>query len=238
MNDRKNHQLYEKLKGKFGQMEIQQILVVTALGLERMWKPFVQGLEKTEYTVNERTEFLQIEELRMDMVWERIKRGEVNHEALEQFHETMEREYKIIDVERNTYGAELEVGACYLDSQLIAVAESFFTELKFNDERCAETVSDVLALILRTINDMLYREIYGESYRIFQLNRDLTRHVLDHHPCVLEEIKRVEMDLELAMGYPQNMNEILRRGMAYHQLDVCDIKPFEAYGMCLEPVYG
>lgn len=237
MNDRKNHQLYEELKRKFRQMEVHQVLVVTALGLERMWKPFVQGLEKTEYTANERTEFLQIEELRMDLVWERIKRGEVNHESLEQFHETMEREYKIIDVERNTYGSELEVEACYLDSQLIAAAESFFTESKFDEERCAEIVSMVLGLILHTINDMLYREVYKEFYRISKVNSDLTRDVLEHHPGVLEEIKRVEMDLELAMGYPQNMNEILIKRMEYHQLDVCDIKPFEAYGMCLEPVY-
>lgn len=234
MSDRKNHQLYEELKKKFKQMEVNKALVITALGLERMWKPFVQGIEKTEYTIKEKTDFLQIEELRMNMVWERIKSGEVNHEYLDKFHETMEHEYKIIDVESNTYGAELQIEACYLDSQLSNIAKSFFTECGFDDERCAETVSMVLALILYKIKDMLYKDIYKESYRTFKKNSNLTRYVTDNHPSVLEEIKRVEMDMEMVRGYPCNMNDILKKRIEYHEMNVCDIKSLETYGMHIE----
>lgn len=236
MNDRKNHQLYEELKRKFKKMEADKVLVITALGLERMWKPFVQGIEKTEYTIEEKTVFLEIQQLRLDMVWERIQRGETDNEYLDKFHETMEREYKIIDVERNTYGAELDVEAIYLDSQLSVTAESFFSESGFDEERCAETVSKVLTLILYTIKDILYKDIYKESYQILKKNSDLTRYVMDNHPIVLEEIKRVEMDMEMAMRYPHNMSEILKKRMEYHNLNVCDIKPLEAYGMYIEPV--
>ena len=68
MNDSKNHQLYEKLRKIFQQMESNKILVMTALALEQLWKSFVDGIEKTECTTKKREDFLQMEKLRMDMV--------------------------------------------------------------------------------------------------------------------------------------------------------------------------
>ena len=64
--------------------------------------------------------------------------------------------------------------------------------------------------------------LYLIQYQILKKNSDLTRYVMDNHPIVLEEIKRVEMDMELAQRYPQNMEEILQKRMEYHELNICD----------------
>ena len=53
---------------------------------------------------------------------------------------------------------------------------------------------------------------------------------------VLEELKRIELDIELAQNYPQNMEEILKRKAEYHELYLYDIKPLEEYGIHVEPV--
>ena len=49
----------------------------------------------------------------MDMVWERIKSGKVNPKHSSIFDETMELEYKLTDVDRNAFGAELDERANY-----------------------------------------------------------------------------------------------------------------------------
>ena len=50
----------------------------------------------------------------------------------------------------------------------------------------------------------------------------LTNTIKNNHPAVLEELQRVEMDMELAQRYPQNMEEILQKRMEYHELNICD----------------
>ncbi len=228
MNDMKNYQLYERLKKVFKQMEPNKILVMVALTLERLWQPFIYGIEKTEYTTKEREDFLQIEKLRMDMIWERVKSGKVNPKHLSIFHETMEREYKIADVDRNVFGAELEERAIYLDSRLINIAKSFFTESKFDIEQCAQTASKGLSVVMSEINNILYINVYEESEEIYDINSKLTRYIKNNHPAVLEELQRVETDMELAQRYPQNMDEILQKRMEYHELNICDINLLES----------
>ncbi len=224
----KNYQLYERLKKIFKQMEPNKILLIAALTLERLWQPFIYGIEKTEYTTKEREDFLQIEELRMDMIWERIKSGRANPKHLSIFHETMELEYKLTDVDRNVFGAELDKRTTYLDAEFINVAESFFAKSKFNIQLCAITVSSALSFIMGEINDMLYIDVYEESYQIFKINSKLTQYIKNNHPAVLEELQRVETDMELAQRYPQNMEEILQKRMEYHELNICDINLLES----------
>ena len=222
MNDMRNEQLYTRLKNIFKQMEPNKILVMAALTLERLWQPFVYGIEKTEYTAKEKEDFLQIEELRMDMIWERIKSGKVNPKHLNKFDETMEREYELTDVDRNVFGAELDGRAAYLSARIVGVAKSFFTVSKFDIGQCAQTVSNGLSVIMWEINNMLYIDVYEESYQIFKVNSKLTKYIKNNHPAVLEELQRVEKDMELAQRYPQSMEEILQKRMEYHELNICD----------------
>ena len=140
----------------------------------------------------------------------------------------MELEYKLTDVDRNAFGAELDERAIYLDVRLINMAGSFFTESKFDIEQCAITVSKGLSVIMNEINNMLYHDVYEESYQIYKINSKLTQYVKDNHPRVLEELQRVEMDLELVQRYPQNMEEILQKRMEYHELNICDINLLES----------
>lgn len=236
MENQKNYQLYERLKKIYEQMEPNKILVMAALALERLWKPFVCGIEKTEYTAKEREDFLHLEELRMDMVWERIKSGKVNPKHSSIFDETMELEYKLTDVERNVFGAELDERATYLDARLTGIAGSFFTESKFDIEQCAQTVSKGLSVIMNEINNMLYIDVYEESYHIYKINSKLTQYVKNNHPTVSEELQRVEMDMELAQRYPQNMDEILQKRMEYHELNICDISLLDIYKMHIDVI--
>ena len=228
MNDMKNEQLYERLKKIFKHMEPNKILVMTALTLERLWQPFIYGIAKTEYTTKEREDFLQIEELRMDMIWERIKSGKVNPKYSNIFDETLEQEYILTDVNRNTFGAEQDERAVYLASRLINISGSFFTESKFDIEQCAQTVSMGLSVIMWEIGNMLYVDVYEESYQLFKINSKLTQYIKNNHPAVLEELQRVETDMELAQRYPQSMEEILQKRMEYHELNICDINLLES----------
>lgn len=164
MDDMKNYQLYERLKKLFKQMEPNKILLMAALTLERLWQPFVYGIEKTEYTPKEKEDFLQIEDLRMDMIWERVKSGKVNPKHLSIFDETMEREYELTDVDRNVFGAELDGRAAYLGDRIVGVAKSFFTVSKFDIGQCAQTVSNGVSVIMWEINNMLYIDAYEKSY--------------------------------------------------------------------------
>ena len=172
-------------------------MLMAALTLERLWQPFVYGIEKTEYTPKEKEDFLQIEELRMDMIWERVKSGKVNPKHLSIFDETMEREYELTDVDRNVFGAELDGRAAYLGDRIVGVAKSFFTVSKFDIGQCAQTVSNGLSVIMWEINNMLYIDAYEKSYQIFKVNSELTKYIKNNHPAVLEELQRVEMDMEL-----------------------------------------
>lgn len=224
----KNEQLYERLKKIFKHMEPNKILVMTALTLERLWQPFIYGIEKTEYTTKEREDFLQIEELRMDMIWERIKSGKVNPKYSSIFDETLEQEYILTDVNRNTFGAEQDERAVYLASRLINISGSFFTESTFDIEQCAQTVSMGLSVIMWEIGNMLYVDVYEESYQLFKINSKLTQYIKNNHPAVLEELQRVETDMELAQRYPQSMEAILQKRMEYHELNICDINLLES----------
>ena len=49
-----------------------------------------------------------------------------------------------------------------------------------------------------------------------------TKYIKNIHPAVLEELQRVEKDMELAQRYPQSMEEILHKRMEYHELNICD----------------
>ncbi len=227
MEDDKNDQLYEKLKESFEQMEPNKILVMTALSLERLWQPFIYGIAKTEYTTKEREDFLQIEELRMDMIWERIKSGKVNPKHLNIFNKTLQQEYILADVNRNTFGAEQDERASYLASELLNIAKSFFTKSKFDAEQCAITVSSVVSSIMCEIDNILYFNYYEESSQIYEINSKLTQYVKNNHFAVLEELQRVETDMELAQGYPQNIDKILQKRMEYHELNICDINLLE-----------
>lgn len=44
----------------------------------------------------------------------------------------------------------------------------------------------------------------------------------------MEELQRVEKDMELAQRYPQSMEEILQKRMEYHELNICDINLLES----------
>ncbi len=227
MNDMKNEQLYERLKKIFKHMEVNKILVITALTLERLWQPFIYGIEKTEYTIKEKEDFLQIEKLRMDMIWERVKTGRVNPKHSSIFNETMKREYELTSADRNTFGAELDERAIYLDSELIQISRSFFTKSKFDIEQCAITVSSVVSSIMCEIDNILYFNYYEESSQIYEINSKLTQYIKNNHPAVLEELQRVETDMELAQEYPRNMDQILQKRMEYHELNICDINLLE-----------
>ncbi len=55
----------------------------------------------------------------------------------------------------------------------------------------------------------------------------MTQYIKNNHPAVLEELQRVETDMELAQEYPRNMDQILQKRMEYHELNICDINLLE-----------
>ena len=44
-------------------------------------------------------------------------------------------------------------------------------------------------------------------------------------------LKQINLDIQLAERYPRNLDEILDKAAEYHKLNLCDIKPIEAYGI-------
>lgn len=217
---------YEKLVNRFENMEHDQVLVVTVFALEKMWKPYVEGIHKSECTEAEISEVLQMAEQCMHRIWERIKRGKPLSEDLDSWNKMCDRFNEMFDEDEVEFCEE----ALWFDGELIGSAWVFFNESKFDVKRCAGTVSRVLDMIIGRIGAVLF-EYYP---KLEKQNRKQYESIMTNHPAVLNELKRINMDIELAEKYPKNLNEILNKGEEYHKLNLWNIQSSEAYGIHVE----
>lgn len=65
---------YHEMEKVFATMTNAQGLVVGALAIERLWKPFINGILECPYSEQEREEVVRLEEKCLDLIWTCIKR--------------------------------------------------------------------------------------------------------------------------------------------------------------------
>lgn len=215
---------------EFEQIGKDKSLVITALALERMWMPYWIGVHKTDYTDEERTRHIKIVEEWMQMIWGRIERGYAFPGDYDRFSELLVQLNDILDPEMTVNEAELDPDANYLLDGISDCADSFLVEDEFVSGRCKSVVEGVLDMLMDGLSMSLFDDIYESSYEIKEKNEELSNDILEHHPALVDEVLRVEADKALAQNYPQNMEEILKRKAAYHELNLFDFKPLEEYG--------
>ena len=192
-------QIYEK-------MQYNQVLAVAALALEREWFPFVEGLKESGFPDDVISELLQLAEQWMQLIWERVKSGHFCQDNKKRFEEIRERYSEVLDG-LSEFGAELEGKSLYLDSALSSDSECFFNESECDLECCADAVCGILDMIEDIIVDS-------------GVDKEQLTDVLNYHPMIIEELKRIDLDVELVQDYLQNMCEILKRREEYHKLNL------------------
>ena len=217
---------YKELEKRFEHMGQNQVLVVTAFALEKMWKPYVEGIQKSGCSKTEVSEMLQMAEQCMYRIWERIKQGKPFPEDYNNWSKMCDRFNDMFDEDEVEFCEE----ALWFDGELIGSAWVFFNEAKFDVKYCAGTVSRVLEMIIGRIGDVLH-EYYP---KLEKQNHTQYESIISNHPAVLNELKRIDMDIKLAERYPNNLEEILNKGSEYHKLNLWDIQPPEAYGIHVE----
>lgn len=220
---------YEILSELFTHMEHNQILAVTALALEKMWTPFEEGLNKSGYTKEEVSEVLQITQQWLKMIWQRVKRGKSCSSDWDNYTKMCERMDEIIE-DTDTYGAELIGQSLYFSVEVQDCANYFFCDNDFDAERCADTVSRALDMVVGQVEDSLCN-VYPDLKM-----KDVQRYetVLINHPMIHDELNRIDMDIELVKLYPQSLDAIIERGIEYHKLNLWDIQSPEVYGIHIE----
>lgn len=215
--------LYEELKIKFEHLEHNQVLVVMALALEKMWEPYLVGIQKSDCTELVESEMFHMAEQCMQRIWERIKRGKPCLEDLGNWNKMCDRFNDIFDGEEIEFSEE----ALWFDGELVGSAWLFLDDSEFDIKRCASMVSRVLEMIIGKIDSVLYKD----HPKLKMQDPEQYQSIIMNHPAIINELKQINLDIQLAERYPRNLDEILDKAAEYHKLNLCDIKPIESYGI-------
>ncbi len=211
--------LYVKLKNKFVHLEHNQVLVIMALALEKMWKPYLVGIRKSECTELEKSEILHMAEQCMQRIWQRIKCGKSFAEDLDYWNKMCDRFNDIFEEEEIEFGEE----ALWFDGELVGGAWLFFDDTEFDIARCASMVSRVLDMIIGQIDCVL-----NNAYPKLKIqDPEKYESIIANHPAIINELDRINIDIQLAEKYPGNLEEILDKAAEYHKLNLCDMDPIE-----------
>lgn len=215
--------LYEELKIEFEHLEHNQVLVVMALALEKMWEPYLVGIQKSGCTELVESEMFHMAEQCMQRIWERIKRGKPCLEDLGNWNKMCDRFNDIFDGEEIEFSEE----ALWFDGELVGSAWLFLDDSEFDIKRCASMVSRVLEMIIGKIDSVLYKD----HPKLKMQDPEQYQSIIMNHPAIINELKQINLDIQLAERYPRNLDEILDKAAEYHKLNLCDIKPIESYGI-------
>lgn len=210
------NEIYEIIKSKFEYLDHDQALVVMALALEKMWVPYLEGIRKSECTEEEKIEILKMAEQCMYRVWRRIKRGKPSEEDLEYWNKMCDRLNEMFDGEEIEFGED----ALWFDGELIGSAWTFFIKNQFDIEYCVNTVSRVLDMIIGRLDAIL--DEYNPKLKM--QNSEQYDSIIRNHPALLNELKRINIEIQLARQYPNNLDEILKKGSEYHKLNLLDVQ--------------
>jgi len=208
---------YEKLEKCFKAMKYNQVLVIEALALERMWTLFTESIIESGFPSDIISIILQVNEQRMQMVWESVKTGKASSGDYKKFWELQDYLNEQL-WDNGIY--ELEGCTFVFDSTITNEAWCFFKRSDHDVSCCAEVIVNILELLIN--------QLYDQSE---EGGLDLAKHnsagygdfMFKEHPLLKNELMRIDADIELAKGYPENMDEILRKKEEYHKLNICKV---------------
>ena len=194
---------YNELKNVFDLMPPKQALVVAAFALERLWKPFVEGISDCAYTEQERQEVQRLENETLDIIWTHILFEDTQTDRWKDFCGLYDQ------IEELSAEVDLNFKA---KPYYCAIVDFATWCLKGNYAESANRVRpDIVVGPLDLIVDCV-------SY-----SEDKTQSVLEQHPAVLAEMERIDADIQIAKNYPNNINLVLQRKAEYHDLNVSHI---------------
>lgn len=203
---------YKEIQKIFATIRNDQALVVGALAIERLWKPFTNGILECPYSEQERGEVVYLEEKCLDLIWTRIKRVSVQNRDWEYFCELFDR------IENISAEVELNIQAKSFYCAIVDFAEWC---LKPYDEGQADHPrADIAVCALELIVNNTINSLLTKSGKFTEENQDTYHNILLNHPQVIAEIQRINADIELAREYPQNIDLIIQQKFKYHSLDV------------------
>lgn len=184
---------FDEMKKTFVMIPHEQALVVGALAVERLWQPFRTGILDCSYYECEREDVVQLEEKCLDLIWARMQRGSVQESDWTEFCELFD------EIEELSAEVDLNIQA---KSFYCAIADFAYWCLKAcENEKVASIAVCVLELLVQLIAEPV----------------DAATEV----PAIVAEMQRIDSDVTLAQGYPQNIDLIIQRKSQYHSLNIC-----------------
>lgn len=198
---------YEELQYAFEQLSNNKAIVIAALGLERLWTAFVGSIDIEEYPG-----LIELQDACMKMMWNRVIRGNVLPNEYADYKQIEEKMNIIIDPDND--GECPPVYASYL-SQIFPDAAYWL----FNSpsKRRAGIATNALQMIASDIYDTMDGSLLGSDP-----DKQYVA-LLEKHPAILDEIARIDSDVNLANMYPDNLNDILARKEYYRNLKIVPI---------------
>lgn len=199
---------YDELKKLFDMMSPKQTFIVAAFALERLWEPFAEGIFDCAYTEQERQEVQRLENEISDIIWTHILFEDTQIERWKDFCELYDQ---IEDL-----SAEVDLNF-KVKPYYCAIVDFASWCLKGNHaERTNRVRPDIVVGPLDLIVDCV-------SAKTIQHSGDRAQDILERHPAVLAEIKRIDADIQMAKEFPNNINSILQRKAEYHSLNISHI---------------
>jgi hypothetical protein len=197
-----------KLKKVFGMIPPKQALVVAALSLERLWRPFVEGISDCAFTEQERREIQRLEEAVLDLVWTHILFEDAQTDCWKNFCELYDQ------IEELSSEVDLNLMA---KPFYCAIVDLACWCLKGNRN---EVINRVRPDIVVGPLDLILGCVSTEN---MQLKEDQSQGSLDKHPSALAEIERIDADIRIAREYPDSIDLISQLRAEYHVLNILQI---------------
>jgi len=183
-----------ELEDIFIELKDEQIRLVALLAAERMWKSF------TNYLILERSPKLE-ESVRtcLDILWDSNIEGGISDSQNQEY----ERMLDIINSTTNEENPEEE----FVDIYPLYLIGGLSSGRRFNSRK--QVITTCSSKTVRPL-DMICDDLLNT----------VTDNMLDTHPAVVAELNRIDDDIILAKGFPQNMAEVLKRKAFYQTLQL------------------
>lgn len=183
---------YKEMKKTLAQIPDDQALVIGALAVERLWKPFLIGISKCAYFEQEREAVIQLEGKCLDIIWTRMQRGFVQESDWEEYCELFDQIEEL--------SAEVDLNY---------EAKSFYCAVGDFAYWCLKPCEKIEVAGIAVCALELMVELMAEP-------EDVT----EEDQTVNAEIRRINTDIELARNYPENIDLIMQKRAEYHDLNI------------------
>lgn len=195
-----------ELKKVFAMMPPKQAFVVAAFALERLWRPFVEGISDCAFTEQERREIQRLEEAALDLVWTHILFEDAQTDCWKNFCELYD---------------QIEELSSEVDLNLMA--KPFYCAIV--DLACWCLKGNRSEVINRVRSDIAVGplDLILDCTETIQLKKDPSQGGLDKHPSALAEIERIDADIRIAREHPDSIDLISQRRAKYHVLNILQI---------------